>query len=422
MSSLDLGQLLKDISGLSVESIGADTARRVAERRMNDVGINKLSDYIALVLRSELEKQRLIDDVTVPETWFFRDHEPFLYLVQFVRSLSSWGGQTKPIRILSVPCATGEEPYSIAMVLLDAGFDKDRIKIEAVDISQRAIGKAQKGVFGSNSFRGKELFFRKKYFTEEAGQFYISETIKEMVHFSKKNILAPNFMQDREPFDLILCRNLLIYFDLKTKAKVLAVLHERMNDKSLLVLGHAETGRMAEGLFESVRQSGTFSYRKIVSGVRQENLIVPLDLTKKPLSSEFHKPAAYFHQDKPAIPVFKAKSRLEDKLSKQQTFQEIRVMADQGRLEEAIKACDAFIAETPDYAQGYYLRAVIFLALNNNEQAIEFFKKALYLDAKHYSALVQLSVLMEEQGDENQAETYRARAERLRAQGLDHHG
>jgi len=411
VSSLDLEQLLKEITGLSVDSIGADTVRRIAERRMRDVGLENLSDYLELVNRSEVEKQTLIDDVTVPETWFFRDHEPFRYLVQFVRSLQRADG--KPVHILSVPCSTGEEPYSIAMMLLDAGFDKNSVKIEAVDISQRVIEKAIRGLYGNNSFRGADQLYRKKYFREERGMYVIADSVKEMVHFSNQNILSPGFLAGAPPFDVVLCRNLLIYFDLETKIKVMTCLHERMSDNSLLVLGHAETGRMAEGLFESVRQSGTFAYRKVVKG--KTRLRVPAVVKKlvstntyKSSSTKRHNPAGVGDTERPRL----------TKKTKQHLLDEIQTLADQGDLEQAEQRCTEFIATTPDSAQGYYLMGLIMLGQDDSRQAMDNFKKALYLDSKHYQALVHLAVLAEEAGEIKKAQNYRARAERLVASGL----
>lgn len=430
MSDTDLGQLLRSITGLSVESIGADTVRRIAERRMREVGVKKLTDYLALVMRSEVEKQALIDDVTVPETWFFRDHEPFKYLVQFVRKLrSASSAPTKPIRILSVPCSTGEEPYSIAMMLLDAGFDKESIQIHAVDISKRVIEKAKIGVYGANSFRGNEVAFRNKHFTKHDERYSIADGVKQMVHFSNKNILAPGFMSGHAPFDVVLCRNLLIYFDLETKIRVLTTLHEHMADNSLLVLGHAETGRMAEGLFESVRQSGTFAYRRIEAGAKPVTAALNINGSGAPTPKLQPKPSpkagAAPTPLKQVLPRKKAAASKKrpalkpGKTANIKSLDEIQSMADQGRLDEALMFVDEHLDKTPDSAQAYYLKGVISLALDADAGAVDAFKKALYLDPKHYQALINLAVLAEEAGEVKQAETYRARAERLNDSGME---
>lgn len=415
--------IIKDEMGLSPESIGIDTIERIVERRIKTISEKSVSSYCKLVKASAAEKQALFNEVSVPETWFFRDHEPFKVLSNYINELDLAG---RPLKILSIPCSSGEEPYSIAMVLNDLGLSKDQFRIDAVDISTEVIKKARKGVYGNHSFRGKEIVYRDKYFEHKDGMYVISDDIKASVSFYNKNVLDDDFMNGKGPYDVVFCRNLLIYFDYETKCKVLSSLHRLMTRKALLVLGHAETGRMPDGLFESLHLPGSFAYNKACAS-----------------SAKAVKAASAFSPARPRQPVLPKPKYLKtvvadtssaggsDAVLKNLPLDEIDValpvpgdinvwldsiqsLADSGQLKEAITECDRLIKAVPDSAQGYYLRGVVLLAFDANEEATDSFKKAVYLDPKNYQSLINLAVLSEESGDFRGAENYRARAERLR--------
>src|SRR5262249_55035918 len=146
-----------------------------------------LEDYWQRVRGSSDELQELIETVVIPETWFFRDVEAFTALVRLVTDewLPSHG--TAVLRVLSVPCSTGEEPYSLIMALLDGGLSRKEIKVNAVDISARALARARRGEYGPNSFRGKNLDFRDRYFRPTAKGYSVAEWLSEMVNFRQGN-------------------------------------------------------------------------------------------------------------------------------------------------------------------------------------------------------------------------------------------
>ena len=425
MSFDAIQHLIKSVMGLSPESIGAETIKRIVERRMAAVGIKRVADYYRFVEGSADELQSLINEVTVPETWFFRDHEPFKVLSNHVCKLKLKGA-AQGLRFLSVPCSTGEEPYSIAMVLRDAGLGVNDFKIDAVDISTKALGKAQSGLFGGNSFRGKDVSFRDKYFDKQDKLYAISDEIKNTVRFHKHNILADHFMLGHGPYDVVFCRNLLIYFDYETKCKVLKVLHNVMEPEGLLFLGHAETGRMPPDMFESLRQPGSFAYRKLDGTSVDKGVCEPVSMpyfAESPASQSVKKTTskqAVSSENHAALAA--DKENLEQPSTTMTTDEwigAIQKMADQGRLKEALTECDRLISAVPDSAQAYYLKGVVLLAFDADPEAVDAFKKAVYLDPKHYQSLIHLSVLAEEQGDFRASENFRARADRLRDNGHD---
>ena len=131
---------------------------------MRSLGLKRLEDYRRSLEHSRAEWNELVESVVVTETWFFRDPEPIAAFVRLVREEWLPAHSTASLRLLSVPCSSGEEPFSLVMALLDAGVPADRFQVDAVDISARALARAARGVYGRNSFRGKDLAFRDRYF------------------------------------------------------------------------------------------------------------------------------------------------------------------------------------------------------------------------------------------------------------------
>lgn len=154
--------------GLDAVSIGSTTIDRAVLARMASLGVERREDYWQQLQDSTDEVQELIEAVVVPETSFFRDREAFAVLVRLI--LVEWlpAHPRGTLRLLSIPCSTGEEPYSMVMALLDAGFSLGQFEVDAVDISARALTQAKRGVYGMNSFRGENLSFRERYFRPTA--------------------------------------------------------------------------------------------------------------------------------------------------------------------------------------------------------------------------------------------------------------
>jgi chemotaxis protein methyltransferase WspC len=205
-----LAILLHEAMGLDVTSIGASAVERAVQVRMQACNRSDMQAYVELVRASEAELQQLIETIVVPETWFGRDPQAFALLSRW--AFESWLPENPhgPLRLLSLPCSTGEEPYSMAMTLLEAGFPAGRLSIDAVDISERSLALARRAIYGKNSFRGAELAFRGHHFDETAAGWRLRESVQALVHFERGNLFADDFLPGAERYDAIFCRNVLI--------------------------------------------------------------------------------------------------------------------------------------------------------------------------------------------------------------------
>lgn len=420
MTMQAIERFLLETIGLDSESIG-NTVQRTVAQRMRAVGVQHISEYLSRLKQDPRELQGLIDSVTVPETWFFRDKEPFHMLAQLVRTRWLPPSRSRPLRILSLPCATGEEPYSIAMVLRELGFSADEVRIDAVDISQRALERAQGALYGANSFRGDEGHFQAKYFDKTAEGYVLHDAIKRMVNFRHGNLLNDIFLAGTGLYEIIFCRNVLIYFSRAQQERAIVKLHRLLTNDGVLFVGHAEGGRLLGDYFASLKQAGTFAFQR---RDRRSETVEAAPAVIAAAAPAKAKPVA-----KAAPPPKRRVSDTANELAQEaraslklmqtegdaapSVLEEVQRLADLGSLSEAAALCEAYLVEHNVSADGYYLLGLIRQAEGKDNLAAELFRKAVYLDARHYQALVHLAAQAEYTGNSAAAAVYRARASRL---------
>jgi len=410
--------LLRNI-GLDARSLGDISVPRAIDKRMAALGITDLAHYELLITSDRNEMDALIEGVVVPETWFFRGAGAFEALKHF--ACHEWAGRHagQQLRILSVPCSTGEEPYSIAMALLDAGLSGDAFHIDALDISRTALLKASHACYGSNSFRGAHLDFRERYFQRTDAGYRLQHDVAQRVNFHKRNILDDDFTKDYGGYDVIFCRNLLIYFDAISRNRVIDLLLHLLNANGLLFLGHADSSMKLFGAFVSTRYPMAFSFRKRSDERRSSERAerrsistpaVPLKLDRRTPVKErrrFATQAAIKRAASSGKSISpKAVDRQENRL------ETAALLADAGKLEPSEKLCLTYISEHGPSAQAYFLLAMISNVRGKKREAAHLFRKTIYLEPNHYQALVCLSIMMDEEGNPSDAGKFRQRSER----------
>jgi chemotaxis protein methyltransferase CheR len=190
----------------------------------------------------EALERAVVEALTTHESSFFRDGKPFDHLARNLPRLLAGRTPGMPLRIWSSACSTGQEPYSIAMLVSDAlgGRTDCRVEILATDISADILKKARQGIFTQFEVqRGLPIRSLVKYFRQDGAKWKISPELAALVRFEERNLLADFSSIGR--FDAIFCRNVLIYFDAATKARVLEALARRLSPDGVLYLGGAET-------------------------------------------------------------------------------------------------------------------------------------------------------------------------------------
>ena len=230
---------------------------RRLETRMRAVHCDTTAAYLAYLKQHGQELDCLVDALTINVSSFFRNPLAFEYLAQEILPALIMEKQQRGylgLRVWSAACAQGEEPYSIA-ILIDHLLKKEKAKLQvnifATDINEGAIQRARLGEYALESLRHVQLGLFQAYFTEHNETYRISRTIKKMVQFSQQDLLHPQAHAPSESvfgdFDLVLCRNVLIYLESEAQERVLKKLHRALTGKGYLILGEAETPSLGNG-------------------------------------------------------------------------------------------------------------------------------------------------------------------------------
>jgi len=196
--------------------------------------IYSFSELIKMLDSDVVIKQEFIDYLTTNETYFYREFKQIWQCVEFAKN------ENKDIKILCAPSATGEEPYSIAIAMLEAGICANKIHITGIDINQEALQKAKQAIYKERNIRNLSSKILEKYFIKENDKYILKNSIKSLVSFHLANIFDESF-KNLGKYDFVFSRNMLIYFDKKTKHKAKVILESMRKSKEHEVFfGHAD--------------------------------------------------------------------------------------------------------------------------------------------------------------------------------------
>lgn len=237
---------VRDYCGIYFDDDSRYLLEKRLSRRVRTLHFSSFREYYRYLLyhkNREEELALIIDIITVNETYFFREQNQLkTFSEEILPELKDINKDKKRLRVWSAGCSTGEEPYTIAILVLEKGyFHNWNIEIFGSDINQRVLQAARSGIYRKNSFRATEPYFMRKYFREEDNISRISDNVKQYVNFSHLNLLDPFKVKLVGTVDVIFCRNVLIYFDHPSRKKVIDMFYERLADGGYLLLGHAES-------------------------------------------------------------------------------------------------------------------------------------------------------------------------------------
>lgn len=239
-------------------------------KRVQDLRLRSVFEYVNYI-RSPLNKgelKNLFDAITINETYFFRAEQQYDSLEKIIlpEIIKSKGVLSSPVvRIWSAACSTGEEPYTIAMIILEKLkpiFPSVQFQILGSDISNNVLEAAQNGAYREYSIRNVPDQYLKKYFLPKDGLFYLKDEVKRFVRFSNINLFDQSQMRLVTNCDVIFCANVLIYFDLPAKQKVVSYLYDALNSGGYLFVGHSESLHGVTKAFTLVHLPKAIAYKK----------------------------------------------------------------------------------------------------------------------------------------------------------------
>ena len=400
--------LLKSRLGLDPEVLGRNVLAGAVDDRIKTTSSQSIEVYAGALATSAAELEALAGKLLVHETWFFRDRVPFDYLSRFVRTSSTRFAGRK-LRILSAPCATGEEAYSIAVILLETGLSPESFEIDALDLNREALNKAEAAVYSENSFRFTADSFKTCYFHQVDGTHALMPSVRSLVNLEQGNLLDPTWAAGKGVYDIVFCRNLLIYLDERSRNSVLRNVEAVLQPDGLLFVGAAEAGQMPAERFVPVRHPKSFAFlRKTAAGLAKTTTTVKVP---SPRRMDIHEPPR-----RPTPPLARdTRSAVSEPRSESPVpvLNRARLLADRGDLAEASKLCGEHLEENRDDAEGHVLLGLIRVAAGEDRQAEDCFARAVYLEPDHREALIHLALLVERRRDDHRAQVLKRRLDRV---------
>jgi len=387
-------------TGLDHASLGAGWIEETLERRRMALGCASMLEYSGRLFLLPDEQRELIQATLVHESWFFRDPAAFTCMRNQVRVLGEKGRiwALQPFRVLSLPCAAGEEAYSIAMELTDAGLEPREFRVEAADISAEAVARAREAVFREGSVRGAKLEKLERYLQRNEGEVRVVERIRAVVTFRVENAMQPEGLKRLPTFDAIFCRNMLVYFTDAAKTVVIDHLIGLMRPEGILYFGHADVDTRLSQKLTKTEDRGAFAYRllrtlgEVKPAPSMTVNLAPAEKTERTERTE--------------------ETKGTEVIEKTDEFLVASRLADAGRNGEALLVLDRLVRMQPLHAGAWGLRGVLLQEKGAAREAEVSLRKALYVVPNDEDALLHLALLLEDQGRLEEAGRLRRRLKR----------
>lgn len=439
--------------GLCIRAGDSESFRKTLLARMNNVNICAPEEYLLLLeadtRASHQEWQALATLLTTGESYFFRDKGHFFLLQNTILpELLKNKQNQRSLRIWSAGCATGEEPYSVAILLdmLVPDLADWEVFIIGTDINEESLNKAERGVYSPWSFRLMDKDIQGKYFTRCKDDWWIAEKIKKMVTFKSGNLLDGDFYS-RYPeicdMDIIICRNVFIYFKKEAVAAVFSNFSRILNDEGYLIAGHGELqGHDLASLCPRLYPEAVL-YKKTPLGNGPASEVGRAKERPREKKSWL---ARVKPVSRPSLPAARAapSARPVGKISSVDQKPEIEELIRGGRYGEAVRRAEKYLslsgdrcdtlclvanayANSGEYAKAenvcrdaikikadsaepYFLLAQIAEARGNDQEAKELFRKTIYLNPAFVAAYCELGGLYEKENDSLHARKARSTA------------
>jgi chemotaxis protein methyltransferase CheR len=425
-------------SGLHFDQSNIKILERGLQRRMHAIGAKDYRAYFSYLEKygeSRQEQKKLLGLLTVGETYFFRYLAHFDALLHSVLpELIARNRPQRSLRLWSAGCSTGEEPYTLAMLLREhfpqlADWD---VQILATDINKVALRRARQGVYGPRALRVTDPAYRDKYFQRVGSAYVVDPQIREMVQFAYLNLQTgalPSPDNGTSHIDILFCRNVMIYFRLGTTRRIVEKFSRCLRPGGFLFLGHAETLLNISDRFQRRHQAGGFYYQLRDAGSGDGATAVPAPAPPivparplpppQPALPPAPAPRPLPAATPPAAEMQELFLRAEQEFNREnfrtasQGYDTILrhmprhvgamvgkgfILANEGRYEQALETCQQALAVDDLRPEIYFLRGLIGELQNDLEGALSEYRKALLLDLAFIMPHYNLSKLFWRQG------------------------
>jgi chemotaxis protein methyltransferase CheR len=378
-----LRNLLARFAGLVFDEARRDSVAYCVAERLRATAAPDVASYLTL-LSGASERQYLLDEVTIQETHFFRNPPQIRALRTYVlpELIKQADGRGRRIRIWSAGCSTGEEPYTIAMLVRELlpstdGWD---VKVIATDVSSRALEAARRGRYGERAVQMAAPLDLARFFTTRGDGYYdVRPEIRELVEYRHHNLVTdPVPFAVDEGVDLVLCRNVTIYFGRQTTRELMHRLHACLRNGGYLFLGHSETLWQVSEDFRLVPlgtgDSAAFVYRRIDDALAERRGSVLPDRRTRDEGPPPHRPErrSLSRRNRTSVPAARPVAP--------SSVVAVRSALADGRYDDAVAAAGDLVSGEPLNPMGHYLRGLALVNAGQDDAALIDLRKAVYLD------------------------------------------
>jgi chemotaxis protein methyltransferase CheR len=399
-----LKQHVVDATGLSYyANKDADLAHRIS-RRLEGLGVVDCASYLAVLqdpLRGPSELDALIAEITIGESYFFRHREHFDALRDTVLpDLLKRNRANRLLRVWCAGCADGAEPYSLAILLkgeMAQQLQGWNVTILGTDINRRFLARAREGSFEEWALRSTPGDIRDAWFLKEGKVWKVAPQCKEWVSFRYHNLAEhsfPSLLNNLCAFDLIICRNVMIYFGPELMRKTVGQFHERLAPGGWLLVGPTEPNMTSFTSFHAVNAPGVTLYQKRDQCIQSQS-------APEEGEGAFSTPSI-----PPQFPVACANLPVIETPAKENiclTLADVRRHADQGSWEDATRCCEALLERDNLNSTVHFCHALILEQTKNHAAAEKSLRRAIYLDRRYVLAHYYLGLALQTRGDPLQA-------------------
>ncbi|MBF0553078.1 MAG: tetratricopeptide repeat protein [Nitrospirae bacterium] len=460
MNRLSMSYIQEFISAHTGLSVGDKDLKSTVVSRMKGLGFSDVDEYCRFLEtespESKDEWKQLCQIITTGESFFFRDKGQF-HLIRntILKELIEANRDRRTLRIWSAGCSTGEEPYSLAITIVESFPDVTlwNVTIIGTDINEDAIERARRGLYGDWSFRMVDPDIISKYFKRRKGMYELDERVRRMVVFRQGNLIKDSYPDAAAgicDIDFIICRNVFIYFQPENIALALGKLSQTLSKGGYLITGHAELQSVKlQGLLP-ITYPHSIIYRRLADSSGQEHRPQPQQVIFKPAKQisiinvqrnvKISSPVSVRQKTvntkaAATVPKAAAKSKAKDVrvLQGEGLYAEAQALYKEGKYPLAIEKAAKFLMDNPRHydahvllsrayantgdlkrasdvctnaigidslrPEPYYMLAHIAEEQGKTEQAVEMFKRVIYLDARCVPAYLELSAIYEHKGN-----------------------
>lgn len=414
-SFFQLSKIVSARTGLRIEGRDGGALQKIASSRIRRHGLSSTEQYLRLLEsdtgEGRLEREELIVLLTVGESYFFRDKGQFeLLRSRILPELVKRREAERTLRVWSAGCATGEESYSLAIIINEilSNLPDWRVMIVGTDIKEEFLEKARKGVYGAWSFRMAPEGMRERYFTERDGRFELYPRIRNMAAFRRGDLANDAFPEpggELRDMDLILCRNVFIYYDRKTVASMVEKMAGALREGGYLITGHWELFSSPSSLLTPRLFPESLVYERARKASRETGAGF------RPPVFPALPPKA---QSRPAVALPPPVAPSDEKEDAPDDFHTLYLAAyahaNLGEHEPAVDCLQRAIKMDRLSVEPYYLLAHIAEEKGDREEAVENLRKVIYLEPSAVAAYLDLAAIHENGGDGEKARRMRKAA------------